>query len=47
MTVVIHPPYSPELTPCDFSLASRLNIKVEGCCFDTTEVIVSGSQAVL
>jgi hypothetical protein len=46
MTVVPHPPYSPDLAPCDFSLYPRLKIKLKGCRFDTTEVIKAESQAV-
>jgi hypothetical protein len=47
MTVILHPPYSPDLAPCDFSLFPRLKIKLKGCHFDTTEVIEGESQAVL
>ena len=32
---VFHPPYSPDLTPCDF----RLFPKLRGCRYDTTEDI--------
>jgi hypothetical protein len=39
MTTVPHPPY--------FSLFPRLNIKLIGSHFDTTEVIEAESQAVL
>jgi hypothetical protein len=47
MTVVPHPPYSPDLTPCDFSLLPRLKIKMKGRRFDTIEVFEAESQAVL
>jgi hypothetical protein len=39
MTVISYPPY--------FSLFPRLKIKLNGCHFDTTEVIEAESQAVL
>jgi hypothetical protein len=47
MTVIPHPPYSPDLAPCDFSLFRRLKIKLKGCRFDTIEAIEAESQAVL
>jgi transposase len=47
MTVVPHPPYSPDLAPCDFSLFPQLMIKLKGRRFDTTEVTEAESQAVL
>jgi hypothetical protein len=47
MTVVSHPPYSPDLAPCDFSLFPQLKIKLKGCRFDTIEVIEAESHAVL
>jgi hypothetical protein len=47
MTVVPHPPYSPDLATCDFSLFLRLKIKSEVRYFDTVEVIDTESQAVL
>ena len=30
---VAHPPYSPDLAPCDFSLFPKLR----GCCYETIE----------
>jgi hypothetical protein len=47
MTVVLHPPYSPDLAPCDFSLFPQLKIKLKGRRFDTTDVLEAESQAVL
>jgi histone-lysine N-methyltransferase SETMAR len=47
MTVVPHPPNSPDLAPSDFSLLSRLKIKLKGRRFDTIEVIEAEWQAVL
>jgi hypothetical protein len=46
MTVIPHPPSSPDLAPCDFSVP-QLKIKLKGCHFDTTEVNKAESQAVL
>jgi hypothetical protein len=46
MTVVPHPPYSPDLAPSDISLFPRLKIKLKGRRFDTIEVIQAESQAV-
>ena len=31
--IVLHPPYSPDLTPCDFWLFPKLR----GCCYETIE----------
>jgi hypothetical protein len=42
-----HPPYSPNLAPCDFTLFPQLKMKLKGCCFDTIEVIEAELQAVL
>jgi hypothetical protein len=47
MTVIPHPPYLPDLAPCDFSLFPRSKIKLKGRHFDTIEVIEAGSQVVL
>jgi hypothetical protein len=47
MTVTPHPPYSPDLAPCDFSLFPRLKIKLKGRHFDTIEVIEAESQEVV
>ena len=46
MTVVPHPPYSPDLAPSDFFLFSKLKIKIKGRRFQTEE-IQAESQAVL
>jgi histone-lysine N-methyltransferase SETMAR len=29
MTVIHHPPYSPDLTPCDFFLFSKMKLKLK------------------
>jgi hypothetical protein len=47
MTVVPHPPYSPDLAPCDLSLFPRLKIKLKGRRFDAIEVIEAELQAML
>jgi transposase len=47
MTVVPHPPYSPDLAPCDFFLFPKMNIKLKGRRFDTVEEIQAESQKVL
>jgi hypothetical protein len=39
MTVIPHPPYSPDLASCDFSLFPWLKIKLKGRHFDSVEVI--------
>jgi hypothetical protein len=39
MAVVPHPPYSPNLAPCDFLLFTRMKSKLKGCRFqDVTEI---------
>ena len=39
MTVIAHPPYSPDLSPCDFFLFSKLKLRMKGRRFDTIEEI--------
>ena len=34
---VPHPPYSPDLAPCDFCLGNKLKEKLRGCRYETTE----------
>ena len=34
---VPHPPYSPDLTPCDFWLFLKLKEKLRGCRYETIE----------
>jgi len=38
-SVVPHPPYSPDLSPADFFLFSKLKITLKGCHFQTIEEI--------
>ena len=47
MTVVPHPPYSPDLAPCDFFLFPKLKLQMKGRRFDTIEEIQEESQRVL
>ena len=46
MTVVPHPPYSPDIAPSDFFLFSQLKMKLKRQRFQTEE-IQADSQAVL
>jgi ribosomal protein S25 len=47
MVIVPHPPYSPDSAPCDFTLFSKLKMKLTGRHFETVSVIQRESQAVL
>jgi len=47
MAVIRHPPYSPDLAPCDFFLFPKMKLKLKGRRFDTTEEIQAESQRVL
>ena len=47
MTVVPHPPYSPDLAPSDFFLFPKLKMKFKGRRFQMVEEIQAESQAVL
>jgi hypothetical protein len=46
MTVIPHSPYSPDLTPFDFSLFPKMKLKLKGRRFVTTEEIQAESQRV-
>jgi hypothetical protein len=35
MVIVPHPPYSPDLAPCDFALFAKLKMKLKGQHFET------------
>ena len=37
--VLPHPPYSPDLTPCDFHVFGPLKEALCGCCFDRNEEV--------
>jgi len=47
MTVIHHPPYSPDLAPCDIFLFPKLKLRMKGRRFDTSEEIQEESQWVL
>jgi hypothetical protein len=47
MVIVPHPPYSPDLAPCDFALFPKLKMKLKGRRFETVCDIQRESQAVL
>ena len=47
MTVIPHPPCSPDLAPCDFFLFPKLKVRMKGRRFDTIEEIQEESQRVL
>jgi hypothetical protein len=46
MAVIPHPPYFPDLAPCNF-LFSKIKLKPKGYRFDTIEEIQAESQRVL
>lgn len=47
MPVVPHPPYSPDLAPCDFALFPKMKFQLKGRRFDSVEEIQNESQAIL
>jgi hypothetical protein len=47
MAVFPHPPYSPDLAPCDFFLFPKMKLKLKGHRFDTIEEIQAEVQRVL
>jgi hypothetical protein len=47
MAAIFHPPYSPDLAPCNFVLFLKMKLKLKGRQFDTTEEIQAQSQRVL
>jgi hypothetical protein len=47
MVIVPHPPFSPELAPCDFALFPKLKMRLKGQSFETVSDIQSDSQVVL
>jgi hypothetical protein len=47
MAVIPHPPYSPDLAPCDFFFFPKMKLKLKGRRFDTIEEIQAESQRVL
>jgi hypothetical protein len=47
MAVILHPPYSPDMTPCDFFLFPNMKLKLKERRFDTIQDIQAESQSVL
>jgi hypothetical protein len=47
MTVVPHPPYSPDLALCDFLLFPKLKMVLEGSRFNDVTMIQAKSQDAL
>jgi len=47
MTLIPHPPYSPDLAPSNFFLFPKLKLQMKGRRFDTIEEIQEESQQVL
>jgi hypothetical protein len=47
MVIIPHPPYLPDLTPCDFTLFPKLKMKLKGQRLETVSDIQRESQAVL
>jgi hypothetical protein len=46
MVIIPHPPYSPDLAPCDFALFPKFKMKLKGRRFETVSDIQRESQAV-
>jgi hypothetical protein len=44
MTVIPHPPYSEDLTTCDFFLFLKMKLKLKRQHFDSSEEIQTESQ---
>jgi hypothetical protein len=47
MVIVPHPPFSPDLAPCDFALFPKLKMKLKEQHYETVSDIQRQSQAVL
>jgi uncharacterized protein (DUF924 family) len=45
--VIPHPPYSPDLVPCDFALFPKLQMKLKGQHFETVSDMQRELQVVL
>jgi hypothetical protein len=45
MVIIPHPPYSPDLAPCDFALFPKMKLK--GPCFERVSDILRALQTVL
>jgi hypothetical protein len=46
MALISHPPYSPDLAPCDFLFPEK-KLRLKGRWFDTIEEVQAESQRVL
>jgi hypothetical protein len=46
-TVISHPPYSPDLTPCDFFLFLKMKLNLKGWSFEGIEEIQTKLQVML
>jgi hypothetical protein len=46
-SVIPHPPYSPDLAPCNFFVFPKIKLKLKGRRFDNIEEIQVESQRVL
>jgi hypothetical protein len=44
---VPHPPYNPDLAPCDFFLFPRLKSELQGQRFDSSTAVLKRAEAVL
>ena len=44
---VPHPPYRPDLAPCDFWLFPKLKENLRGCCYETIEEIKEAEMKVI
>jgi hypothetical protein len=47
MVIIPHPPYSPDLAPCNFALFPKLKMKLKGRRFEAVSDIQRDLQAVL
>ena len=47
ITVISHPPYSPDLAPYEFFLFPKMKLRVKGRRFDTTKEIHAETQEVI
>jgi hypothetical protein len=47
MVIIPHPPYLPDLGPCDFTLLPKLKMKLKGQHFETVSNIQRELQVVL
>jgi hypothetical protein len=43
-TVIPHPPYTPDLVPCDYFLFQKMKLRLKGWHFDRSEEIQTELQ---